>query len=96
MPSMSEDPEGFSKMVESRLMDLHNRTQAAAHALQNEIEAATARHKDTQQAIERYRAEALGRDQTVATGGLRQQLLGLFFVLIGLILQTVGQIWQSI
>jgi hypothetical protein len=96
LPSISEDQEGFAKMVQRHLESLKTQNETTAHALQDEIEAAEARYKDTLRIVEHYRTEAHGNVQTVAVGGLRPQVVGWVLVLIGIVLQAIGQVQSGL
>ena len=92
LPSITNDPQAFANMVELRLADVLARVQTVAHDLQDERESVSSQRQELIQFIERSKQEIGGAVQKVAVGGLRQQALGWFLVVIGLLFQTIGQL----
>lgn len=94
LPSITEAPEQFAKMVELRLTDLLDRVEKAARAQEDAEEAAKEREAEIRSLIDRYRAESQANVKKVAVGGLRLQAIGWALTILGVAFQGIGQIIQ--
>ncbi|MEU8232834.1 hypothetical protein AB0C12_24905 [Actinoplanes sp. NPDC048967] len=92
LPSIADDPAGFAQMVQTRVDGLLQRTDELAAGLARATAAADARQRELTAVVEKLRAEAESRVRQIAVGGLRAQVLGWLMLIIGVVLQTVGNI----
>jgi hypothetical protein len=95
LPSLTDEPEEFARIVQLRLTDLLDRVQTTAYRLEDVTEAAADRNRDVRREIAQLRAEAQGTVQRIAVGGLREQFVGWLFLVAGVVLQAIGQAMQA-
>jgi hypothetical protein len=92
LPRPEDDLGQFAAVVGERLSDLFDRVQALRFEILDEAKAASDRDSETRQLLDDYRAETQSTVQSITVGGLREQAFGWLLVVVGVVVQTTGQL----
>jgi hypothetical protein len=95
LPDPASDLPAFADRVEHYIQQLYEMTQRTHDALADETEGRAAAEKDIRNRITAEIERVEGMSRQVAVGGLRLQVVGWTFLFAGLVLGTIGNIWQA-
>lgn len=96
LPSIENDPAGFAEETHLRLQRLHATAQDVQESVADErlarVEAVSELDSRTATQI----TELAGKSESIAVGGLVEQIYGWFFIVAGVALGTIGNLVQAV
>ena len=92
LPSPDENPDEFLRLLNERLTELNRRGWNAEHAIASTKADLSSHRSQVNDEISRLRSDASTTVQRVAVGGLLLSSFGLILLVMGLGLQTAGQL----
>lgn len=96
LPPIGEDQPAFADVVQRRLDELLQQVQRVEHSLSDEVKAVEERIKGTARTLDGRISEVEKMSQSIAVGGLREQVFGWGLIVVGFTLQGVAQLMQTI
>ncbi len=96
LPSIVDDPHEFAEEVHRRLQRVHATVQDAQEAIADER---TARVESVSELDRRTSARitnVAGKSKTIAVDGLVEQIYGWSFIVVGVVLGAIGNIFQAV
>lgn len=90
LPSLVDNPERFADVVAGQIRRLHDRMNTEMGRLDREVQARETADHQLRNDFEAKVAAVEGLSRHVAVGGLRTQIYGWSFVLLGVVLQAVA------
>ncbi|MBM7783675.1 hypothetical protein [Tenggerimyces flavus] len=90
------DPYKFAAEVRNRLQRVHDIAQDVREAVVAERTARTESVSELDRRMTERIAEVAGKSESIAVGGLVEQIYGWLFIVLGVALGTIGNIVQAV